>query len=121
VNAVEDLQAKHHYPSYNLTGFSLGGNFCLRLAAMAHNHNICLDSVVAFCPAIHASQSNVVLNQTANWVYGQYFVRKWKRSLRKKLEHWPDYTFGEDLDRLKTLDEMNEEFIPKYTLLSALC
>lgn len=113
--AVESLQKSLPYKQNHLVGFSLGGNFCLRLAAMAHNHNIELASVSAFCPAIDAAQSNVVLNQASNWVYGQYFVRKWKRSLRKKLQHWPHYAFGSDLEKMKTLDEMNMAFIPKYT------
>lgn len=113
--AVEDLQVKLPYQQTHLIGFSLGGNFGLRLAALAHDHNIELASVAAFCPAIHAAQSNVVLNQAGNWVYGQYFVKKWKRSLRKKLEHWPEYSFGPELDKMKTLDEMNTAFIPKYT------
>ncbi len=115
INGVEDIQKRFVYQDYHLAGFSLGGNFCLRLAANAHTHAISLTSVSAFCPAIHAAQSNDVLNQSENWVYGRYFVRKWKRSLRKKIEQWPDYTFGEEMERLKTLDELNEAFIPTYT------
>ncbi len=115
INGVEDVQKRLPYENYHLAGFSLGGNFCLRLAANAHDRAISLSSVSAFCPAIHAAQSNDVLNQSENWVYGRYFVRKWKRSLRKKIEQWPDYTFGEQLERLKTLDELNDAFIPTYT------
>lgn len=115
LNAIEDLQLRLPYQQTHLTGFSLGGNFSLRVAALAHDHNIQLTSVSAFCPAIHAADSNTVLNQSANWLYGRYFVRKWKRSLRKKLEHWPHYEFGPQLDTLKTLDEMNLAFVPKYT------
>lgn len=115
INAVEDIQKRLPYKKYHLAGFSLGGNFCLRLAANAHDDNISLASVSVFCPAIHAAQSNNVLNLPKNWVYGRYFVRKWKRSLRKKIECWPDYTFGEQMERLKTLDELNDAFIPTYT------
>jgi predicted alpha/beta-fold hydrolase len=115
INAVEDLQAKLSYPKYHLVGFSLGGNFSLRLAAMAHDHEITLGSVTAFCPAIHAGQSNLVLNSSSNWLYGRYFVRKWKKSLRKKIQHWPKYDFGTTMEKLTTLDELNAEFIPKYT------
>ena len=113
--AIEDLQSRLPYEKNHLVGFSLGGNFSLRVAALAHERAIQLNSVSAFCPAIHAFDSNVVLNQSANWVYGKYFMRKWKRSLRKKLEHWPQYGFGDELDNMKTLDQMNDAFIPKYT------
>jgi predicted alpha/beta-fold hydrolase len=115
INSIEDLQKRLPYQQAHLTGFSLGGNFSLRVAALAHDHDIELASVSAFCPAIHAGRSNTVLNQSANWLYGRYFVRKWKRSLRKKLLHWPHYDFGPQLDTLKTLDEMNLAFVPKYT------
>lgn len=120
INAIADLQTKLVYSSNHLVGFSLGGNFGLRVAAMAHGRAIQLDSVIAFCPAIHAAQSNLALNQTGNWLYGRYFLRKWKRSLRKKLEHWPDYAYGDELDNLKTLDEMNARLIPKYTAFKNL-
>jgi len=118
--AVEDLQATLIYTKYHLIGFSLGGNFSLRLAAMAHKNAISLSSVSAFCPAIHAGQSNVVLNKRENWLYGRYFVQKWKKSLRKKIQHWPQYDFGPTMESLKTLDELNEEFIPKYTRFSTV-
>jgi len=115
VNAVEDIQSSLVYPKYHLCGFSLGGNFGLRLAASAHDRSISLATVSAFCPAIHAAQSNTVLNKRSNWLYGRYFVHKWKRSLRKKIEHWPDYDFGPEMESLKTLDQLNDALIPKYT------
>lgn len=118
INAVDDLQSRLVYTKNHLVGFSLGGNFSLRLAAMAHDHNISLKTVTAFCPAIHAKQSNEVLNQRANWVYGRYFVHKWKRSLLKKIECWPHYDFGPTMKSLTTLDALNDEFIPKYTEFS---
>ncbi len=115
IHAIADLQGRLSYQETHLVGFSLGGNFCLRVAAMAHGQAVNLKNVIAFCPVIHAAQSNVVLNQKRNVVYGKYFVRKWKRSLRKKLQHWPSYEYGDQLDSMSTLDDMNQKLIPKYT------
>ncbi len=115
MGAIEDLQGRLGYTSYSLVGFSLGGNFSLRVAAMAHDRDIHLNQVIAFCPVINAADSNEVLNRRANVVYGHYFIRKWRRSLRKKLEHWPEYGFAEQLEKFKTLDEMNAALIPEYT------
>lgn len=113
--AIEDLQSRLVYEQSHLIGFSLGGNFSLRVGAMAHELDISLNSVIAFCPLVHAAQSNLSLNQASNFVYGRYFVRKWKRSLRKKLEHWPEYDYADKLNSLKTLHEMNEALVPAYT------
>ncbi|MFT7525096.1 MAG: putative alpha/beta-fold hydrolase [Arenicella sp.] len=115
VSAIEDLQARMRYSGYSLIGFSLGGNFALRVAVLAQGRAIKLLKVIAFCPALNAGKSNVVLTARKNFVYEQYFVRKWKRSLHKKLEHFPHYGFGKSLAAMKTLDQMNKEFIPKYT------
>lgn len=118
--AIEDLQSRLIYKRYTLVGFSLGGNFSLRVAARAHDKAVRLEQVIAFCPVVHAAQSNEVLNERRNVLYGKYFVRKWRRSLRKKLEHWPEYGFGAQLAQLKTLDQMNAAFIPKYTAFKEL-
>lgn len=115
IGGIADLQARHAYPEYYLTGFSLGGNFSLRVAAQAHDRAVALDKVIAFCPVVHAGKSNVVLNSPHNWLYGGYFVRKWKRSMRKKLLYFPHYDFKHEIDSLKTLDEMNLRFVPRYT------
>ena len=115
ISGLEDLQQRYSYPSYSLIGYSLGGNFSLRVVANAQNNNVHLDRVIVFCPVIHAYTSNVALNRAHNYLYGQYFVRKWKRSLYNKLTAFPDYDYEASLAGMKTLDQMNEELIPKYT------
>lgn len=115
ISALENLQSRLKYIDYSLVGFSLGGNFALRVAALGHNHEIKFSKVIAFCPALHAGRSNAVLNSSSNFVYGQYFVKKWKRSLYKKLEHFPGYEYRDSLAGMKTLDQMNNELITVYT------
>ena len=112
---LENLQYRYPYRDYSLIGFSLGGNFALRVAAAAHDRAIGLSKVIVFCPALHAARSNVLLNSPANYVYGQYFVRRWKASLFKKLKHFPNYEYGPSLGAMKTLDQMNDALIPRYT------
>jgi len=115
IHAIAELQQTLPYSEYVLGGFSLGGNFALRVAAQAHNRGISLNKCVAFCPVVNAKDSNDELMKSQNWVYGKYFVRKWKRSLNKKLKHFPDYDYGEVLNKLGTLDQMNTRLIPEYT------
>ena len=115
VSGLEDLQTRFKYPENFLVGFSLGGNFALRVAALALNSSLQLSKVIVFCPALHAARSNRELNSLANYVYGQYFVRKWKKSLLKKLEYFPHYEYRDSLANMKTLDDMNRQLVPIYT------
>ena len=115
IGAIEELQRQNDYQEYHLVGFSLGGNFTLRIAALAKNREIVLNNAIAFCPAIHAKASNDALNESKNWLYGKYFIRRWKRSLLKKLEHYPHFDYGPRLSEMKTLNQMNNELIPVYT------
>ena len=115
IGAVEEIQRQNDYQQYHLIGFSLGGNFTLRVAAQAKGRDIALDSAIAFCPAVHAKASNDALNESKNWLYGKYFIRRWKRSLLKKLEYYPHFQYGPELVKMKTLNQMNDELIPVYT------
>ena len=115
IGAIADIQLRLPHVENYLIGFSLGGNFSLRVAANAHHKSINLEKVIVFCPVIHAAESNEALLQKRNRLYGKYFVRRWKRSLFKKLEYFPDYDYGEVLHEMNTLDEMNKGLVPRYT------
>ena len=115
ISAVEQIQMTLPYPEHHLGGFSLGGNFALRVAANSHDKNISLKSTFAFCPVMHANSSNSALLQRKNWLYSAYFVRKWKRSLKRKLEHFPNPKLAGALKELRSLDKMNRVLIPMFT------
>ena len=94
IGAVHALQG--HYPGHalQLVGFSLGGNFVLRVAAKAREADLNLARVVAVSPVLDPHVTMAAL-QRGMPGYEMYFVRKWLRSLRKKQAAWPDrYDFG---------------------------
>lgn len=72
-----------------LAGFSLGGNFVLRMALRAPLAGIPLAAALAVCPVIdpvaclHAIESH-------RGIYERYFLHKWRRSLRRKQQAFPD-------------------------------
>ncbi|TVS14066.1 MAG: alpha/beta fold hydrolase [Wenzhouxiangella sp.] len=72
-----------------LAGFSLGGNFALRVARAAPDYGFDLARTVAVSPVIRPRH---VLDALENgWaVYHHYFVRKWRRSLKIKQSLYPD-------------------------------
>lgn len=114
IGAVRAIQRQVPRERQFLAGFSLGGNFALRVAARAHEEDIHLDRVVGVCPVLNPIKTMAAL-ENGWWVYERYFVRKWKRSLRRKLEHYPELGYRDDLLKLNTLREMNAFFVPRYT------
>jgi uncharacterized protein len=114
VGAVAALQRHFNGRPLQLVGFSLGGNFCLRVAARAPAVGLELARVVAVSPVLDPSGTLVAL-QTGPPGYEAYFVRKWLRSLRKKQAAWPDtYDFREPA-RLRDLKLMTAELVRCYT------
>ncbi len=88
VGAVQRLQALNPGRGLNLVGFSLGGNFFLRVAAHARAAGLDLERVVAVCPVLDPQRTLAQLEQ--GWaLYRRYFVWKWHRSLRRKQAAWP--------------------------------
>lgn len=88
VNAVAAIQASAPGRALCLCGFSLGGNFALRIAARAAGARIDLAQVVAICPVMHPPATLDALEQGL-WIYNTYFMRKWRRSLKIKQQLWP--------------------------------
>jgi predicted alpha/beta-fold hydrolase len=97
-----------------LCGYSLGGNFCLRVANVVQTEKIALHQAIAISPLLHPHTTMLALNNGFP-VYEKYFVKKWKRSLFKKLTFHPEYDYAEMLKKLKSLDDMNEYFVKNQT------
>jgi predicted alpha/beta-fold hydrolase len=114
VGAVARLQAL--YPDHRLllAGFSLGGNFCLRVGAKARAAGIRIARIVAVCPVLDPATTLEALDHGPA-IYRRYFMFKWRRSLRLKQAAWPDhYDFGE-LIHDPSLTAMTERMVLKYT------
>ncbi|NIM00461.1 MAG: alpha/beta fold hydrolase [Acidobacteria bacterium] len=84
----EILRLSRGGPAY-LVGFSLGGNFCLRIALVAQAHDIALEHVVAVCPVIDPEHCLRAIER-APFFYRQRFLKRWTQSLRAKERAFPD-------------------------------
>jgi predicted alpha/beta-fold hydrolase len=98
----------------NLVGFSLGGNFMLRVAASDDARVPPLARVVAISPVLHPDSAMVAMERGLP-VYQGYFVRKWSRSLRRKHTLWPGTAVGEDFFRLGDLRRMTAAMVARHT------
>jgi predicted alpha/beta-fold hydrolase len=96
-----------------LAGFSLGGNFMLRVAADVDAPEA-IAGVVAVSPVLDPAATLLALER--GWfVYRHYFVRRWSRSLRHKRRAWPDLPEFEPLLRSKDLRAMTDGLVREFT------
>jgi predicted alpha/beta-fold hydrolase len=89
VGAVRAIQARFEPDALALAGFSLGGNFALRVALRAPGAGLRLRRVVAICPVVSPGNGLYGLEE-GFFLYRRYFLHKWRRSLRRKQRAFPD-------------------------------
>lgn len=113
VGAVRSIQRAYPDKRISIAGFSLGGNFALRVAAKAPREGIELARAAAVCPVLRPHSTMEVLEQ-GWWVYHQYFINKWKRSLRLKQKHFPKrHDFREALAQT-TIRDMTRVLVQSF-------
>ncbi len=89
-------------------GFSLGGNFALRVARALGV------PALAVCPAIDPAASMLAID-TGFAGYRWYFLRKWRRALVAKARAFPDrYRFEADL-RVGSVGALTRLFVETHT------
>jgi predicted alpha/beta-fold hydrolase len=118
VGAVRAVAQRFPTRPLAIAGFSLGGNFALRVALRAAAHDIDLAGVYAVCPAIRPF--NILLELERRRVYHDYFMRKWRDSLRRKQALFPDrYPLGPDVYELD-MRGLTRELILRETRFASL-
>lgn len=100
---------------FYIVGFSLGGNYALRLA-LKHNQKDsipALSHVFAVSPALDPYKSTLAIDQGLA-IYRRYFLKKWKRSLLKKEMLFPDLYDFRAMMKIGTCMELTEAIMPYY-------
>ena len=114
VGAFGWIQRQYPQMSLSIVGYSLGGNFSLRVADAAPGAGLAIDRVVAVCPVLNPAQTMIALDR-GWWVYRRYFQRRWSNSLVKKSDAFPArYSFGK-LRSFTNLTDMTAYFVSRYT------
>ena len=71
-----------------VAGYSLGGNFALRLALRAPAAGLELARAIAVCPVLDPAATMTEMER-GQPLYHWYFQRKWRSSLERKRELFP--------------------------------
>lgn len=104
VHALQDLQQRTGAKDWALSGYSLGGNFALRVAMAAPEAGLSLRQVIAVCPVISPSNTLKAMEDGPRG-YESYFIRKWAKSIRVKQALFPDTCEYEEWHKLGNLRE----------------
>ena len=100
----------------SLVGFSLGGNFALRLGLA--DAGLDLRHVVAINPPLDPPQALGAID--ANPLYRRYFLKHWKRSLQRKQSAFPHrYDFADAL-RIENVRDLVEHVVLRHVGFSDL-
>lgn len=119
VGAMRALQAALGGKPLRLVGFSLGGNFMLRVGAQARAAGLDIARIIAVSPVLDPSDTLRAL-ESGFAAYPLYFVRKWWRSLLKKQAAWPAHYDFKGLRRVRDLRRLTAELISRFTDFGSL-
>jgi len=111
VKSINDLFSRE---STYLVGFSLGGNFALRVAMRAKSHNLKLTKVIAISPVVEPINTMTALEKGAV-LYRTYFMRKWRKSLKLKHQAYPEKVEIEEVKRSRDLMALTEMLVEQHT------
>jgi len=112
--ALQQLCGNAEQKPVFLTGFSLGGNFALRIARKMLQTPIAnLCHVAAVSPVLDPAKSTAKVDQYP--FIRIYFLKKWLQSLKKKQKLFPAVYDFADVLSLKTIQAVTDRLLQKYS------
>lgn len=96
-----------------LAGYSLGGNFSLRIGVRAPDAGIELAAICAICPVANPKHTLRAMENTLP-IYEKYFMRKWRRSLRKKRDLFPNLYGDPKIFELNNMRALTQHLVAHY-------
>jgi predicted alpha/beta-fold hydrolase len=112
--AVRYVAGQHENLPVHIVGFSLGGNFALRIARRCCTTPINnLKRVVAISPVLDPDKATDRIDQ--NTLIRDYFIRKWFRSLSIKQALYPDKYNFTDIKRLNSIRSITAALLERYS------
>ncbi len=104
VDLITLLRTRYGSAGSGLMGYSLGGNFALRVAKALPDL-----PTLAICPAIEPGSTMYRIDGSS--VYQRYFINKWRAVWRDKQKAFPDdYNFTDALS-LNTVSALTDYFV----------
>ncbi|MBT4363682.1 MAG: alpha/beta hydrolase fold domain-containing protein, partial [Desulfobacteraceae bacterium] len=95
-------------------GFSLGGNFGMRIARKCSEKPVDnLKHIVCISPVLDPNKATIKIDD--HFLIKKYFLRKWRRSLKKKQALYPDIYDFSDLFPINTIMGLTDLLLKRYS------
>jgi predicted alpha/beta-fold hydrolase len=119
VAAVKNIASTYNQQRLCVAGFSLGGNFALRVGLHAPSAGIPLHKIIAVCPAIRPHGVLEAMEKRPR-LYHAYFMSRWRSSLKRKQILFPDDLSLDDRVLKLSMRDLTSELIIRYTEFDSL-
>nr|WP_306673931.1 alpha/beta fold hydrolase [Tahibacter caeni] len=119
VGALQEIARRFAPRPMAVAGFSLGGNFALRVALRAPAAGLPLSYALAVCPALHPPAILEAIER-APWFYHAYFMRKWRESLRRKQRLFPESARFSAAELGSSMRELTRTMVQRHTDFGSL-
>ena len=114
VGAVRQVADRFAERPLLIGGFSLGGNFALRVALRAPAAGIPLAWAFAVCPVI-SPRAGLASIENAPWFYERYFMRKWRKSLLRKQSQFPQHELFSKSELRGSMRDLTRNMVLRHT------
>lgn len=114
VRAIQALDEQTRAAKLAVIGFSLGGNFALRVGLHGWSAGLQPRLSIGISPAIHPRHTLEAIDNGPA-VFQRYFLQKWLLTQQLKAEAWPGHYDFTSHRKLRNFIEMTQRFVEDYT------
>ncbi|KQZ59385.1 MULTISPECIES: alpha/beta fold hydrolase [unclassified Lysobacter] len=114
LHAARDVTQRFPRRPMSVAGYSLGGNFALRLALQAPEAGLPLTYAAAICPVLDPARTMDAMEQGLP-IYLWYFERKWRGSLARKRELFPQFHDFDDSTLGLRMRSLTQWMVERHT------
>ena len=113
LRAIQSVRAQHADQPLTVVGFSLGGNFALRVALQGPAMGLTPKLCIGVSPAINPGHTLRAIDEGPALIR-RYFHDKWRKTLKAKKAVWPEYDFSA-VSHAPSFVEITRRFVAQYT------